>query len=236
MQKLMFDWRELLLRNQSQAAQTDGTTLKMVEEQLLDLLPPIVGALNATANLPLEPTWFQSEIAQKFKLMLEGVEQQYLVAWNHVRNAQIQKLEEEYRIWYQKQLRSDKSLYRTYCQWQDLLIQQHAQGWFSWILLGLKAHPFPTRELKKGHSFTPETELLLAEFFRCAKPLIQTDTYAVLKDFYSFQAIFTQQSPFLPQLVQGISNSSEKEIFEKLEEDEFVEAARIFWDILIVGN
>ncbi len=232
----MFDWRELLLRNQSQAAQTDGTTLKMVEEQLLDLLPPIVGALNATANLPLEPTWFQSEIAQKFKLMLEGVEQQYLVAWNHVRNAQIQKLEEEYRIWYQKQLRSDKSLYRTYCQWQDLLIQQHAQGWFSWILLGLKAHPFPNRELKKGHSFTPETELLLAEFFRCAKPLIQTDTYAVLKDFYSFQAIFTQQSPFLPQLVQGISNSSEKEIFEKLEEDEFVEAARIFWDILIVGN
>ena len=232
----MFDWRDLLLRNQSQAAQTDGTTLKMVEEQLLDLLPPIVGALNATANLPLEPTWFQSEIAQKFKLMLEGVEQQYLVAWNHVRNAQIQKLEEEYRIWYQKQLRSDKSLYRTYCQWQDLLIQQHAQGWFSWILLGLKAHPFPTRELKKGHSFTPETELLLAEFFRCAKPLIQTDTYAVLKDFYSFQAIFTQQSPFLPQLVQGISNSSEKEIFEKLEENEFVEAARIFWDILIVGN
>ena len=232
----MFDWRELLLRNQSQAAQTDGTTLKIVEEQLLDLLPPIVSALNATANLPLEPTWFQSEIAQKFKLMLEGVEQQYLVAWNHVRNAQIQKLEEEYRIWYQKQLRSDKSLYRTYCQWQDLLIQQHAQGWFSWILLGLKAHPFPTRELKKGHSFTPETELLLAEFFRCAKPLIQTDTYAVLKDFYSFQAIFTQQSPFLPQLVQGISNSSEKEIFEKLEEDEFVEAARIFWDILIVGN
>ena len=232
----MFDWRELLLRNQSQAAQTDGTTLKMVEEQLLDLLPPIVGALNATANLPLEPTWFQSEIAQKFKLMLEGVEQQYLVAWNHVRNAQIQKLEEEYRIWYQKQLRSDKSLYRTYCQWQDLLIQQHAQGWFSWILLGLKAHPFPTRELEKGHSFTPETELLLAEFFRCAKPLIQTDTYAVLKDFYSFQAIFTQQSPFLPQLVQGISNSSEKEIFEKLEENEFVEAARIFWDILIVGN
>ena len=232
----MFDWRELLLRNQSQAAQTDGTTLKIVEEQLLDLLPPIVGALNATANLPLEPTWFQSEIAQKFKLMLEGVEQQYLVAWNHVRNAQIQKLEEEYRIWYQKQLRSDKSLYRTYCQWQDLLIQQHAQGWFSWILLGLKAHPFPTRELKKGHSFTPETELLLAEFFRCAKPLIQTDTYAVLKDFYSFQAIFTQQSPFLPQLVQGISNSSEKEIFEKLEENEFVEAARIFWDILIVGN
>ena len=232
----MFDWRELLLRNQPQAAQTDGTTLKIVEEQLLDLLPPIVSALNATANLPLEPTWFQSEIAQKFKLMLEGVEQQYLVAWNHVRNAQIQKLEEEYRIWYQKQLRSDKSLYRTYCQWQDLLIQQHAQGWFSWILLGLKAHPFPTRELKKGHSFTPETELLLAEFFRCAKPLIQTDTYAVLKDFYSFQAIFTQQSPFLPQLVQGISNSSEKEIFEKLEEDEFVEAARIFWDILIVGN
>ena len=232
----MFDWRELLLRNQSQAAQTDGTTLKMVEEQLLDLLPPIVGALNATANLPLEPTWFQSEIAQKFKLMLEGVEQQYLVAWNHVRNAQIQKLEEEYRIWYQKQLRSDKSLYRTYCQWQDLLIQTHAQGWFSWILLGLKAHPFPTGELKKGHSFTPETELLLAEFFRCAKPLIQTDTYAVLKDFYSFQAIFTQQSPFLPQLVQGISNSSEKEIFEKLEENEFVEAARIFWDILIVGN
>lgn len=232
----MFDWRELLLRNQPQAAQTDGTTLKMVEEQLLDLLPPIVSALNATANLPLEPTWFQSEIAQKFKLMLEGVEQQYLVAWNHVRNAQIQKLEEEYRIWYQKQLRSDKSLYRTYCQWQDLLIQQHAQGWFSWILLGLKAHPFPTRELKKGHSFTPETELLLAEFFRCAKPLIQTDTYAVLKDFYSFQAIFTQQSPFLPQLVQGISNSSEKEIFEKLEENEFVEAARIFWDILIVGN
>ena len=232
----MFDWRELLLRNQSQAAQTDGTTLKMVEEQLLDLLPPIVSALNATANLPLEPTWFQSEIAQKFKLMLEGVEQQYLVAWNHVRNAQIQKLEEEYRIWYQKQLRSDKSLYRTYCQWQDLLIQQHAQGWFSWILLGLKAHPFPTRELKKGHSFTPETELLLAEFFRCAKPLIQTDTYAVLKDFYSFQAIFTQQSPFLPQLVQGISNSSEKEIFEKLEDNEFVEAARIFWDILIVGN
>ena len=224
----MFDWRELLLRNQSQAAQTDGTTLKMVEEQLLDLLPPIVGALNATANLPLEPTWFQSEIAQKFKLMLEGVEQQYLVAWNHVRNAQIQKLEEEYRIWYQKQLRSDKSLYRTYCQWQDLLIQQHAQGWFSWILLGLKAHPFPTRELEKGHSFTPETELLLAEFFRCAKPLIQTDTYAVLKDFYSFQAIFTQQSPFLPQLVQGISNSSEKEIFEKLEDNEFVEAARIF--------
>ena len=232
----MFDWRELLLRNQPQAAQTDGTTLKIVEEQLLDLLPPIVSALNATANLPLEPTWFQSEIAQKFKLMLEGVEQQYLVAWNHVRNAQIQKLEEEYRIWYQKQLRSDKSLYRTYCQWQDLLIQQHAQGWFSWILLGLKAHPFPTRELKKGHSFTPETELLLAEFFRCAKPLIQTDTYAVLKDFYSFQAIFTQQSPFLPQLVQGISNSSEKEIFEKLEENEFVEAARIFWDILIVGN
>ena len=232
----MFDWRELLLRNQSQAAQIDGTTLKMVEEQLLDLLPPIVSALNATANLPLEPTWFQSEIAQKFKLMLEGVEQQYLVAWNHVRNAQIQKLEEEYRIWYQKQLRSDKSLYRTYCQWQDLLIQQHAQGWFSWILLGLKAHPFPIRELKKGHSFTPETELLLAEFFRCAKPLIQTDTYAVLKDFYSFQAIFTQQSPFLPQLVQGISNSSEKEIFEKLEENEFVEAARIFWDILIVGN
>lgn len=232
----MFDWRELLLRNQSQAAQTDGTTLKMVEEQLLDLLPPIVGALNATANLPLEPTWFQSEIAQKFKLMLEGVEQQYLVAWNHVRNAQIQKLEEEYRIWYQKQLRSDKSLYRTYCQWQDLLIRQHAQGWFSWILLGLKEHPFPAGELKKGHSFTPETELLLAEFFRCAKPLIQTDTYAVLKDFYSFQAIFTQQSPFLPQLVQGISNSSEKEIFEKLEENEFVEAARIFWDILIVGN
>ena len=232
----MFDWRELLLRNQPQAAQTDGSTLKMVEEQLLDLLPPIVSALNATANLPLEPTWFQSEIAQKFKLMLEGVEQQYLVAWNHVRNAQIQKLEEEYRIWYQKQLRSDKSLYRTYCQWQDLLIQQHAQGWFSWILLGLKAHPFPTRELKKGHSFTPETELLLAEFFRCAKPLIQTDTYAVLKDFYSFQAIFTQQSPFLPQLVQGISNSSEKEIFEKLEDNEFVEAARIFWDILIVGN
>ena len=232
----MFDWRELLLRNQPQAAQTNGITLKMVEEQLLDLLPPIVGALNATANLPLEPTWFQSEIAQKFKLMLEGVEQQYLVAWNHVRNAQIQKLEEEYRIWYQKQLRSDKSLYRTYCQWQDLLIQQHAQGWFSWILLGLKAHPFPTRELKKGHSFTPETELLLAEFFRCAKPLIQTDTYAVLKDFYSFQAIFTQQSPFLPQLVQGISNSSEKEIFEKLEDNEFVEAARIFWDILIVGN
>ena len=232
----MFDWRELLLRNQPQAAQTDGTTLKMVEEQLLDLLPPIVSALNATANLPLEPTWFQSEIAQKFKLMLEGVEQQYLVAWNHVRNAQIQKLEEEYRIWYQKQLRSDKSLYRTYCQWQDLLIQQHAQGWFSWILLGLKAHPFPTGELKKGHSFTPETELLLAEFFRCAKPLIQTDTYAVLKDFYSFQAIFTQQSPFLPQLVQGISNSSEKEIFEKLEDNEFVEAARIFWDIIIVGN
>ena len=31
-------------------------------------------------------------------------------------------------------------------------------------------------------------------------------------------------------------NSSEKEIFEMLEEDEFVEAARIFWDILIVGN
>ena len=232
----MFDWRELLLRNQPQAGQTDGITLKMVEEQLLDLLPPIVSALNATANLPLEPTWFQSEIAQKFKLMLEGVEQQYLVAWNHVRNAQIQKLEEEYRIWYQKQLRSDKSLYRTYCQWQDLLIQQHAQGWFSWILLGLKAHPFPTGELKKGHSLTPETELLLAEFFRCAKPLIQTDTYAVLKDFYSFQAIFTQQSPFLPQLVQGISNSSEKEIFEKLEDNEFVEAARIFWDILIVGN
>ena len=236
MQKLMFDWRELLLRNQPQASQTDDTTLKMLEEQLLDLLPPIVSALNAIANLPIEPTWFQSEIAQKFKLMLEGVEQQYLVAWNHVRNAQIQKLEEEYRIWYQAQLRSDKSLYRTYCQWQDLLIQQHAQGWFSWILLGLKEHPFPASELKKGHSFAPETELLLAEFFRCAKPLIQTDTYAVLKNFYSFQAIFTHQSPFLPHLVQGISNSSEKEISEKLEDNEFVEAAKIFWDILIVEN
>ena len=236
MQKLMFDWRELLLRNQPQASQTDDTTLKMLEEQLLDLLPPIVSALNAIANLPIEPTWFQSEIAQKFKLMLEGVEQQYLVAWNHVRNAQIQKLEEEYRIWYQAQLRSDKSLYRTYCQWQDLLIQQHAQGWFSWILLCLKEHPFPASELKKGHSFAPETELLLAEFFRCAKPLIQTDTYAVLKNFYSFQAIFTHQSPFLPQLVQGISNSSEKEISEKLEDNEFVEAAKIFWDILIVEN
>jgi hypothetical protein len=232
----MFDWRELLLRNQHHASQIDGTTLKMLEEQILHLLPPIVSALNATNNLPLEPTWSQSEIAQKFKSMLEEVEQRYLVAWNHVRNVQIQKLEAEYQTWYQTQLRSDSSLYRTYCQWQDLLVQQHAQGWSSWILLSLKEHPFPARELKKGYSLTQETGLLLAEFFRCAKPLIQTDTYTVLKEFYSFQAVFTQQAPFLPQLVKEISNSSEKEIFEKLEDNEFVEAARIFWDIIIVGN
>ena len=232
----MFDWRELLLRNQNQPAQIDRTTLKLLEEQLLQLLPPIVNALNATNILPLEPTWSKNEIAQKFKIILEVVEQRYLVAWDHVRNGQIQKLEADYQTWYQAQLRSDRSLYRTYCQWQELLIQQHPQGWSSWILLSLKENSLLVRELKRGAILTPETELLLAEFFRCAKPLIQTDTYAVLKDFYSFQAIFTQQSPFLPQLVQGISNSSEKEIFEKLERNEFVEAARIFWEILIVGN
>ena len=66
----MFDWRELLLRNQNQPAQTDPTTLKLLEEQLLHLLPPIVNALNATNILPLEPTWSKNEIAQKFKIKL----------------------------------------------------------------------------------------------------------------------------------------------------------------------
>ena len=59
----MFDWRELLLRNQNQPAQTDPTTLKLLEEQLLHLLPPIVNALNATNILPLQLTWSKKEIA-----------------------------------------------------------------------------------------------------------------------------------------------------------------------------
>ncbi|MDG2198071.1 MAG: hypothetical protein P8O70_14550 [SAR324 cluster bacterium] len=232
----MFDWRELLLRNQNQPAQTDRTTLKLLEEQLLHLLPPIVNALNATNILPLQPTWSKNEIAQKFKKILEEVEQRYLVAWDHVRNAQIQKLEADYQTWYLAQLRSDKSLYSNYCQWQELLIQQHSQGWSYWILHGLKEHPFLARELKRGQSLAPETELLLAEFFRCAKPLLQIDTDTVLKEFYSFQAAFTQQTPFLPRLFQEISDESEKEIFEELEDNEFVEAARIFWNIVFVGK
>ncbi|HBM53797.1 MAG TPA: hypothetical protein DDZ97_11930, partial [Deltaproteobacteria bacterium] len=179
----MFDWRELLLRNQNQPAQTDRTTLKLLEEQLLHLLPPVVNALNATNILPLQPIWSKNEIALKFNIILEEVEQRYLVAWDHVRNAQIQKLEADYQNWYQAQLRSDKSLFSTYCQWQELLIQQHAQGWSSWIILGLKGHPFVARELKREQSLTPETELLLAEFFRCAKPLLQIDTDTVLKEF-----------------------------------------------------
>jgi len=122
----MFDWRELLLRNQNQPAQTDRTTLKLLEEQLLHLLPPVVNALNATNILPLQPTWSKNEIALKFNIILEEVEQRYLVAWDHVRNAQIQKLEADYQTWYQAQLRSDKSLFSTYCRWQELLIQQQS--------------------------------------------------------------------------------------------------------------
>ncbi len=82
-----------MLRNQNQPAQIDRTTLKLLEEQLLQLLPPIVNALNATNILPLEPTWSKNEIAQKFKIILEVVEQRYLVAWDHVSNGQIQKLQ-----------------------------------------------------------------------------------------------------------------------------------------------
>ena len=119
-QKPMFDWRELLLRNQNQPAQTDRTALKLLEEQLLHLLPPVVNALNATNILPLQPTWSKNEIALKFNIILEEVEQRYLVAWDHVRNAQIQKLEADYQTWYQAQLRSDKSLFSTYCWWQEL--------------------------------------------------------------------------------------------------------------------
>ena len=104
----MFDWREFLLRNQNQPAQIDRTTLKLLEEQLLQLLPPIVNALNATNILPLEPTWSKNEIAQKFKIILEVVEQRYLVAWDHVSNGQIQKLQADYQTWYQSQLRSEK--------------------------------------------------------------------------------------------------------------------------------
>ncbi|MEK9972611.1 MAG: hypothetical protein VW876_04115, partial [Deltaproteobacteria bacterium] len=100
----MFDWREFLLRNQNQPAQIDRTTLKLLEEQLLQLLPPIVNALNATNILPLEPTWSKNEIAQKFKIILEVVEQRYLVAWDHVSNGQIQKLQADYQTWYQSQL------------------------------------------------------------------------------------------------------------------------------------
>ena len=232
----MFDWRELLLRNQNQPAQIDRTTLKLLEEQLLQLLPPIVNALNATNILPLEPTWSKNEIAQKFKIILEVVEQRYLVAWDHVRNGQIQKLQAEYQTWYQVQLRSDRSLYRTYCQWQESLIQQHPQGWSSWILISLKENSFLAKEMEIGQKLTPETEFLLAEFFRCAKPLLQIDADTVLKEFYSFQAAFTKQTPFLPQLFQEISNASQKEIFEKLEDNEFVEAARIFWNNEFVGQ
>ena len=129
------------------------------------IAPPIVNALDANNILPLEPTWSKNEIAQKFKIILEVVEQRYLVAWDHVSNGQIQKLQADYQTWYQSQLRSEKSLYRTYCQWQELLTQQHPQGWSSWIILGLKEHPFLVRELKRGESLTPETELLLAELF-----------------------------------------------------------------------
>ena len=68
----MFDLRELLLRNHNQPAQIDLTTLKLLEEQLLQLLPPIVNALNATNILPLEPTWSKNEIAQKFKIIQKG--------------------------------------------------------------------------------------------------------------------------------------------------------------------
>ena len=232
----MFDWRELLLRNQNQPAQIDRTTLKLLEEQLLQLLPPTVNALNATNILPLEPTWSKNEIAQKFKIILEVVEQRYLVAWDHVRNGQIQKLQAEYQTWYQVQLRSNRSLYRTYCQWQESLIQQHPQGWSSWILLSLKENSFLAREFKREQTLTPEIEFFLAEFFRCAKPLLQIDADTVLKEFYSFQAAFTKQTPFLPQLFQEISNTSQKEIFEKLEDNEFVEAARIFWKNVFVGQ
>ena len=208
----------------------------MLEEQLLQLLPPIVNALNATNILPLEPTWSKNEIAQKFKIILEIVEQRYLVAWDHVRNGQIQNLQAEYQTWYQVQLRSNRSLYRTYCQWQESLIQQHPQGWSSWILLSLKENPFLAREFKREQTLTPETEFLLAEFFRCAKPLLQIDADTVLKEFYNFQAAFTKQTPFLPQLFQEISNASQKEIFEKLEDNEFVEAARIFWKNVFIGQ
>ena len=100
----------------------------------------------------------------------------------------------------------------------------------------MKEHPFIVRELKRRESLTPETELLLAEFFRCAKPLLQIDVDTVLKEFYSFQASFTQQTPFLPQLFQEIPNASQKEIFEKLEDNEFVVAARIFWNNVIVSQ
>ena len=232
----MFDWRELLLRNQNQSPQINRTTLKLLEEQLLQLLPPIVNALNATNILPLEPTWSKNEIAQEFKIILEVVEQRYLVAWDHVRNGQIQKLQAEYQTWYQVQLRSDRSLYRTYCQWQESLIQQHPQGWSSWILLSLKENSFLAREFKREQTLTPETEFFLAEFFRCAKPLLQIDADTVLKEFYSFQAAFTKQTPFLPQLFQEISNASQKEIFERLEDNEFVEAARIFWKNVFVSQ
>jgi hypothetical protein len=225
----MFDWRELLLRNQYRANQTDRSTLKVLEEQLLHHLPPIINVLNAIFNLPLDPIWSRSELGKKFKIILEGVEQRYLVAWNHVRNAQIQDLEVEYKSWYQEQLRSEESLYRNYCQWQEMLIQQHSQGWSSWILLGLREHPFPTREFEQRRSLTLETEFLLAEWFKCARPLIQTDLYSVLEEFYSFQAAFTHQTPFLPNLFQEKLNPSEKEILKKLEAEEFVEAARIFW-------
>ena len=70
----MFDWRELLLRNQNQPAQIDRTTPELLEEQLLQLLPPIVNALNATNILPLDPIWSKNELAQKFKIILEVVE------------------------------------------------------------------------------------------------------------------------------------------------------------------
>ncbi len=56
------------------------------------------------------------------------------------------------------------------------------------------------------------------------------------KEFYSFQAAFTKHTPFLPRLFQEISDASEKEIFEKLEDNEFVEAARIFWNNVIVSH
>ena len=87
-----------------------------------------------------------------------------------------------------------------------------------------------------GQTLTPDTELLLAEFFRCAMPLIQIDVDTVMKEFYSFQAAFTRQTPFLPQLFQEISNASQKEIFEKLEDNKFVEAGRIFWKNVFVGQ
>ena len=228
----MLDWQELLPWKIRNRETVDTTELVLLRDRVLQLLPPVMEAMEAVALLPLRSDSFTQGHGKRFYDILSLLEVRYLTAWAYLEKGEISELAAEFQAWYQLQLRTEQSLFQQYLTWQEILHRQGGEGWKTHLILQLKQNDLLRAQRRHSADLPQEWEILLVAWFETAWPLLECDLFQRVQDFYDFQAVLTGKQPFLSDLSLSPQNPPNHELFELIHQRRFELAAQNFWSSL----